>query len=314
LNSAASMGETALTVTAAPAAEVAALEAVGGRTQAFVALTKPRIVLLVVITVGVGFLLGARGSAHPTTLLATLLGSALVAGGASALNMVWERDRDALMRRTRRRPIPSGRVAPGEAALFGAVLGAVGTLILLAFSGATAAAVAATTLALYVWVYTPLKPVTTLNTAIGAVPGALPPVIGWSAATGTLSMEGWTLFLIVFLWQFPHFLAIAWVYREDYARGGMKMLPCVDPTGRMSGRQSTLHALALVPVGLLPTVVGLAGMFYFAGALALGLYYLAASARFWADADDASARKLMGASFLYLPAVLLLLLLNPLPA
>jgi protoheme IX farnesyltransferase len=306
------MGETALTV--APPADVAALEAVGGRTKAFVELTKPRLILLVVITSGVGFLLGARGSAHPTTLLATLLGTAMTAGGACALNMVLERDRDALMRRTSRRPIPSGRLAAGEAALFGGALGVAGTLVLLAFTGPTAAAVAAASYVLYVWAYTPLKPLTTLNTAVGAVPGALPPLIGWSAATGSLGIEGWTLFLIVFLWQFPHFLAIAWVCREDYARGGMKMLPCVDPTGRMTGRQSTLHALALVPVGLLPTVVGLAGMAYFAGALALGLYYLAASARFWARADDASARKLMGASFLYLPAILLLLLLNPLPA
>lgn len=313
MNTAASMGEPALNV-AAPPAEAAALEAVEGRTSAFLELTKPRIVLLVVITAGAGFLMGARGSAHPTTLLATLLGTALVAGAASVLNMVWERDRDALMRRTRRRPLPTGRVSPREAAAFGVALGAAGTLVLLALANATAAAVAVATLALYAWVYTPLKPLTTLNTGVGAIPGALPPVIGWAAATGTLSIEGWTLFLIVFLWQFPHFLAIAWVHREDYARGGMKMLPCLDPDGRMTGRQSTLHALALIPASLLPTVVGLAGSFYFAGALLLGIYYLAASARFWGVPTDSNARKLMGASFLYLPAVLLLLLLNPLPA
>ncbi|MDG3006604.1 heme o synthase [Paludisphaera mucosa] len=312
MKSAASLGQTALA--AAPPADVVDLDAVGGRTSAYLSLTKPRIVLLVVITVGVGFLLGARGSAHPTTLAATLIGSALVAGGASALNMYLERARDARMRRTRRRALPSGRLAPIEAAAFGVALGVVGTLILLAGANAMAAGVALTTLILYVCVYTPLKTMTTLNTAVGAIPGALPAVIGWTAATGTLSVEAWTLFLIVFLWQFPHFLAIAWIYREDYAKGGMRMLPEFDPQGVVTGRQATLYALALVPAGLLPTVVGLAGPTYFFGALAFGLFYLTAAARFWADVNDATARRLLRASFLYLPAVLLLLVLNPLPA
>ena len=178
----------------------------------------------------------------------------------------------------------------------------------------TAAGVALTTLVLYVFVYTPLKPVTTLNTAVGAVPGALPPVIGWAAATGRLGVEAWALFLIVFLWQFPHFLAIAWIHREDYRRGGHKMLPSVDPLGAMTGRQATYYALALMPAGLLPAVIGLAGGYYFAGALLLGLFYLAAAVRFWSDVSDLSARRLLRASFLYLPAVLALLLLNPLPA
>ncbi|AMV36671.1 heme o synthase [Planctomyces sp. SH-PL62] len=307
----ASLGESAL---AASAADVVTLDEVESRTSAYISLTKPRIVLMVLITVGVGFLLGARGSAHPATLAITLIGSALVAGGASALNMYLERDRDALMKRTRRRALPTGRLAPIEAAVFGVAIGLGGTLILLLGAGATAAGVALATFLLYVFVYTPLKPVTTLNTAIGAVPGALPPVIGWSAATGTLSVEAWTLFLIVFLWQFPHFLAIAWLYRDDYARGGMRMLPEVDPAGVMTGRQATLYALALVPAGLLPTVVGLAGPWYFLGALGFGLFYLAASFRFWADVNEVTARRLLRASILYLPAVLLLLVLNPLPA
>ncbi|WP_240906922.1 heme o synthase [Paludisphaera rhizosphaerae] len=311
-NAAATMGDSALA--AAPPSDVAALDEIGGRMSAFLTLTKPRIVIMELITVGVGFLLGARGSAHPATFLATLLGAGLVAGGAGALNMVLERERDAQMRRTKRRPLPSGRLEPIEAAAFGSLLAISGTLLLLFGAGATAAAVAFATLVLYVWVYTPLKTRTTLNTAVGAIPGALPPVIGWSAATGTLGIEAWTLFLIVFLWQFPHFLAIAWIAREDYDRGGMKMLPCVDPEGFMTGRQATLHALALIPAGLLPTVIGLAGAVYFVGALALGLFYLAASARFWADVNDATARKLLRASLLYLPAVLLLLVLNPLPA
>jgi heme o synthase len=165
-----------------------------------------------------------------------------------------------------------------------------------------------------VFVYTPLKPVTTLNTAVGAIPGALPPVIGWAAATGRLGAEAWAMFLIVFLWQFPHFLAIAWIYREDYARGGHRMLPAVDPLGVMTGRQAAFHALALVPAGLMPSVVGLAGGYYFAGALLLGLFYLVYSVRFWSDVSDVSARRLLRASFLYLPAILALLLMNPLPA
>ncbi len=291
-----------------------ALNEVKSRASAYLALTKPRIVFMVLITVGVGFLLGARGSAHPMTLSLTLFGTALVAGGASTLNQYLERARDARMKRTARRPLPTGRVTPAEAAIFGAMLGLVGTLILLLSAGWLPATVAMATLLLYVYLYTPLKPRTTLNTAIGAVPGALPPVIGWTAATGTLSIEAWALFLIVFLWQFPHFLAIAWIYRDDYARGGMKMLPGVDPKGTMTGRQSTLYALALIPAGLLPSIIGLAGPWYFIGALFLGLYYLAASARFWSNVNDATARRLLRASIVYLPAVLLLLVLNPLPA
>ena len=214
---------------------------------------------MVLVTVGVGFLLGARGSAHPATLSLTLLGTGLVAAAASTLNQWMERARDARMRRTANRALPTGRVTAVEAAVFGTGLGLVGTVILLWGANGLAAAVAVSTLLLYVLVYTPLKPWTTLNTAIGAIPGALPPVIGWAAATGTLGIEAFALFLIVFLWQFPHFLAIAWIYREDYARGGMKMLPEVDPHGALTGRQATIYALALVPAGLLPATVGLAG-------------------------------------------------------
>jgi len=285
-----------------------------GRLSAFVALTKPRIALTVLMTVATGFILGARGGSLPSTFILTLLGTGLVAAGASALNQWLERSRDSRMRRTARRPLPSGRVRPAEAAAFGVGLGAVGVVMLAVGANPTAAAVALLTLLLYVFVYTPIKPLTTFNTAVGAVPGALPPVIGWAAATGRLGVEAWSLFLILFLWQFPHFLAIAWVHREDYARGGHLMLPAVDPTGALTGRQAVTHALALVPVGLLPAVIGLAGPWYFAGSLALGLFYLAAAVRFWLDVSDRNARRLMVASFLYLPAVLALLLLNPLPA
>jgi protoheme IX farnesyltransferase len=298
---------------------------VGSRVSAYVSLTKPRIVLLVLVTVAVGFLIGARGSVYgpgledridfnPLRFALTLLGAGLVAGGASALNQYLERARDARMRRTARRALPSGRLAPAEAAIFGAALGVVGTLILLVGANGLSAATALVTLLLYVYVYTPLKPYSTLNTAVGAVPGALPPVIGWTAATGGLGIEAWVLFLIVFLWQFPHFLAIAWIFRDDYARGGIRMLPGVDPRGCLTGRQSTLYALALVPVGLLPSIVGLAGPVYFVGAMVLGLAYLESAARFWSCVDDATARRLLRASIVYLPAILLLLVLNPMPA
>jgi heme o synthase len=281
---------------------------------AFATMTKPRIALMVLVTVAVGYLLGAAGSVSPWTLFLTLFGTALVAGGASAWNMILERDRDARMKRTANRPLPSGRLSLVEAVTFGTVLALAGIAILLVGVNGLAAGVAATTFVLYVGVYTPLKSITTLNTAVGAIPGALPPVIGWAAATGRLGVEPWALFLIVFLWQFPHFLAIAWIYREDYARGGHKMLPNVDPDGSMTGRQAMWHALELLPAGLLPSLpfIGLAGRWYFLGALVLGLFYLYHAVRFWLDVNDKTARRLLRASFIYLPLVLLLLLLNPL--
>ncbi|RUL87191.1 heme o synthase [Tautonia sociabilis] len=315
------MNTTAPPLTAAEAQALSVpvdrLEGAGGRAgwlEDYVALTKPKIVALVLVTVSVGYLLGARGSANPLYLAAALLGTGLVAASGSVWNQVLECSRDARMRRTARRPLPSGRVAVWKAAIYGSALGVAGLALLLAGPHPVAAAVAALTFVLYAFVYTWLKPVTTLNTAVGAVPGALPPVIGWAAATGGLGIEAWALFLIVFLWQFPHFLAIAWIHREDYARGGHRMLPSVDPLGVLTGRQAAGHALVLVPVGLLPVAIGLAGPVYFLGALGLGLYYLAGALRFWHDVSDATARRLLGASFLYLPAVLLLLLLNPLPA
>jgi protoheme IX farnesyltransferase len=310
LKTAVSFGDPGLAATQTEAV----LAAAGSKAAAFVSLTKPRIVAMVLVTVAVGFLLGARKSAHPATFLLTMIGTGLVAGSASALNQWMERARDARMRRTANRPLPRKRVGPAEAAAFAVSLGLLGTLILLAGANALSAAVALATLLLYVLVYTPLKPRTTLNTAIGAIPGALPPVIGWAGATGGVGIEAFALFLIVFLWQFPHFLAIAWLYREDYARGGMRMLPDVDPHGLLTGRQATTYALALIPAGLLPAVIGLAGAFYFAGALILGIWYLQSAARFWAGVSDATARRLLRVSFVYLPSVLLLLVLNPMPA
>jgi len=300
-------------ILSSPSTEAFLAEA-GSRLSAYVSLTKPRIVLMVLVTVGVGFMLGARGSSHPATLALTLAGTGLVAAGASALNQWLERARDARMRRTSKRALPTGRVTAAEACLLGVGLGVIGTLMLALGANSLSAWVAICTLVLYVFVYTPLKPVTSLNTAVGAIPGALPPVIGWAAATDALGIEAFALFLIVFLWQFPHFLAIAWIYREDYARGGMKMLAGADPDGTLTGRQATVYALTLIPGGLLPTAIGLAGPVYFFGALFLGLVYLRSAALFWTGVSESSARNLLRTSFVYLPAVLLLLVINPMPA
>ena len=279
----------------------------------YLELTKPRIALMVLLTVAVGYGAGARlgGGVGPLGLFGTLIGTAAVAGGAGVWNMVIERRRDALMRRTSRRPLPTGRVGVLPAIAFGSALATLGVATLAISANPLAAAVAASTFLLYVLAYTPLKSVTTLNTALGAIPGALPPVIGWAAATGELGAGAWSLFLLVFLWQFPHFLAIAWLHRVDYARAGLKMLPTLDPHGALTGRQAVVYGLALVPAGMLPAVVGVAGPAYYVGAFALGLAYLAAAVRFWSDPDDRTARGLLRASILYLPAVLLLLVLSP---
>jgi len=297
-----------------PAAADAALVSAVGKISGYISLTKPRILAMVLVTVGVGYLVGAKGHPDGIRLALVLAGTGLVAGGASALNQWLERDRDARMRRTSARPLPSGRLTPREAAVFGAVLGVGGTALLVLAVDSLAAAVAFLTFVLYVFVYTPLKPQTTLNTAAGAVPGALPPVIGWVAATHGFGVEAAVLFLILFFWQFPHFLAIAWIFRDDYARGGMRMLPHRDPRGVLTGGHSTAYALALLPVGLLPAALGFAGMWYFAGALVLGVVYLLAAVRFWWSVSDLTARALLRTSILYLPIVLLLLVLNPVPA
>jgi protoheme IX farnesyltransferase len=291
---------------------LAVFSAAGSRGAAYLSLTKPRLVLLVLVTVAVGFLLGARGGVHPAriaTLAATLAGTALVAGGAGALNQWLERSRDAQMRRTANRALPVGRLTPREAAIFGGLLVFVGTAVLLLGANLVAAAIAFMTFVLYVFVYTPLKPWTTLNTVVGAIPGALPPVIGWAAATGRIGLEAWSLFLVVFFWQFPHFLAIAWIHRADYQRAGFRMLTTGDTRGSRTSRQAVSYALALVPVGLLPASIGLAGPVYFAGALVLGLIYLGDAVRFWLEVSDLRARRLLLTSFVYLPAILMLLLL-----
>ena len=273
----------------------------------FVELTKPRITLMVVLTALVGFLMASPAGLRPGSLVACLVGTALVAAGASSLNMLLERRTDALMQRTRDRPLPSGRLRPAEALSFGLAITILGLAILGWFAGFLAGAVALATWVTYLLVYTPLKTRTSLNTLVGAVPGALPPVIGWSAASGSLDPGAGVLFAILFLWQVPHFLAIAWIYRDDYAQGGLHMLPVVDPDGRITGRQAVAHSLGLLVVSLTPTAAGMAGNLYLVGAAFLGLALTGISVAAAVERTPAAARRLFLASLVYLPALLSLL-------
>jgi len=267
----------------------------------FVTLVKPRLNLLVLVTTAAGLYLASPDGVAMPVLLHTLMGTALIAGGAAALNQVWERDTDALMRRTRRRPVASGRLRASEGLWFGVGLSTGGLVELAMGVNLISAATAALTLGSYVLVYTPLKRRTSLATLVGAIPGALPPVIGWVAATGTLTLPALVLFGIVFFWQMPHFLAIAWLYRDEYAAAGIPLLPVVEPDGRRTGRQALLYGAALWPVSLMPALVGLAGGFYLVVATVLGLVLIGLSARFAQDRSLPSARRLFLFSITYLP-------------
>jgi protoheme IX farnesyltransferase len=277
----------------------------------YVDLTKPRIAVLVLFTVAAGVLLAAGRELDLLLLVNAVCGTALVAAGASALNQWLERHTDARMRRTENRPLPSGRLQPVEALIFGCVLGMAGVVYLaFALPRPWAAVVAALTFAGYVFVYTPLKTRTTLNTLVGAVPGALPPVIGWVAVRGEINAQAVALFLILFLWQVPHFLAIAWIYREDYGRAGLKMLPVVDPSGRQTGRRMIGYCLVLIAASLLPVTFGVSHGVYLAGALLLGLLFLGTAVLFYRERSLPSARRVLRVSLVYLPGLLLLLLLD----
>jgi protoheme IX farnesyltransferase len=281
------------------------------RAADYLALTKPRIAAMALLTVAAGALL-AGGRATPVApLLHAVIGAALAAAGASALNQWLERDTDGLMRRTRCRPLPAGRLSAAEVFALGLVLSIAGVVYLACTLATPAAAIiAAVTCATYVGVYTPLKSRTSLNTLVGAVPGALPPLIGWCAIRGSLSVEAVNLFLLLFIWQVPHFLAIAWIYRDEYARAGLCMLPVVDRSGRRTARQMVLYCLTLLPVSLTPVVLGDAGRLYLAGAVGLGVVFLASTVRFFRSHSIPDARRVVRASLLYLPAVLALLLLD----
>jgi heme o synthase len=284
-----------------------------------VELTKPRITLMVVITAAVGFLLadsatGGAGSFPFVLLLHTLVGTGLVAGSGSALNQVIEKDLDGRMARTSRRPLPAGRLDPEVALGFGVLL-AIGGLAHLYFAvNPLTALLGAATLVGYLFLYTPLKRVSSLATIVGAAPGAVPPLMGWAGYADDLAPGAWALFGILFLWQLPHFLAIAWMYREDYAQGGYPMLPVVRPDGAATARQAVLWAAALVPLSLLPSALGLTGAVYAGGAFLLGTAYLAASIAFGFRPDRSSARRLLLTSVLYLPALLIVMLVDRLVA
>ena len=285
------------------------------RVADFIALTKPRVVTMVMLTTLLGYYLGAtEGSFDWLRVAITLLGTSLAASGTMALNQYLERDLDARMLRTRQRPLPDGRLAPWDALVFGSALTVVGVLVLLLAINSLSAVVTAVTSVSYLFAYTPLKPRTSLCTLVGAVPGALPPLTGWAAASGDLSPAAWAIFAIMFIWQIPHALAIAQMYRDDYARAGFRLLPVVDPDGSSTTRQILTYSLALLSVGMLPTLLGLAGPVYFVASIILGLGLLAASLRLARSSKTADARRLMLASLLYLPCLLAIMAADKLPA
>jgi protoheme IX farnesyltransferase len=280
------------------------------RTGDFVTLMKPRLNFLVLLTVAAAYSLGASPSATLIDLAHTLLGTFLIAGGAAALNQVWERTTDRLMRRTQQRPMAAMRMTAAHGTMFGVLLTIVGAAELAYFINPLSAGVGLLTTASYLFFYTPLKLRTSLSTLAGALPGALPAVIGWAAATNTLSIEGWVLFGIVFMWQMPHFLAIAWLYRDEYARAGMPLLPVIEPDGRSTGRQAVLYTAALIPLSMMPTGVGLATVYYLVGAIALGAILMMLSLEFSLKRDTASARRLFFGSITYLPLLWALLVFD----
>ncbi|MCB0711650.1 MAG: heme o synthase [Ignavibacteriae bacterium] len=271
----------------------------------YIELTKPRLTLLSVMTTLAGYYLGARGDLSLLPLLSTLAGTFLVGAGCAAFNMMIEVQQDALMKRTLNRPLPAGRVSSREALVIGLLLTIIGLVWLALSANLLAALVAAATFVSYVFLYTPLKRRTTLNTIVGAVPGALPPMIGWAAATGTVEIGAVALFALVFFWQMPHFLALAWMYRKDYARAGYRMLPLVDPEGDTTSRQILLYVAALLPVSLIPTLVGISGSVYFFGAVLLGLIFLWLSFRFALTRENRAAKAVFHFSLIYLPILLL---------
>lgn len=273
-------------------------------------LVKARLTLLVLLTTLVGFYVGWTGTMNYALMFHALLGTALVASGAAALNQLLERDYDARMRRTAGRPLPSGRLQPVTVMLFGGVCSLVGLIYLAWLTNPLTSVLGAISLVSYVFIYTPLKRLTWLNTAVGAIPGALPPLMGWAAARGELSGGGWALFAILAFWQMPHFFAIAWIYRDEYAKAGFQMLPAVDPDGTRTAQQSVSHTLGLLPISFCPFLFELAGPVYLAAALLLGGAYFVCALQFARRLDLPSARRLFFASIIYLPLLLIALVVD----
>ena len=285
----------------------------------YIELTKPRITWLILMSTGIGYYFGlpraggwwAFAAGIPWLgLLHTILGTGLIASGTAALNQWYERDADRHMRRTSDRPIPSGRVTPRRALLFAVALSLAGFADLWLGVNLLAALLGLFTLLSYLFLYTPLKSRSWLSTTIGAFPGAMPPMIGFAAAHGSITSEAWVLFAILFLWQFPHFYSIAWMYRDDYARAGIRMLPVVEPDGRSTARQIVLYGLALIPVSLVPSILGMSGRIYLVGALLLGLYFLYSGVRVALDRTILRARNVLMVSVFYLPLIYGLMLLD----
>ncbi len=280
------------------------------RFSAYLELTKPRITFLIVLTAAAGFALASPLHVDYRGLARAMIGIALLSSGIATINQYMERELDGLMRRTANRPLPSGRLLPWEALAFGAGLTIVAEIYLAVLVNPLTALLGLTVIAGYLFAYTPLKTRTSLSTMVGAFPGAVPPLIGWTAARGDISLEAWVLFAILFLWQFPHFLAIAWMYREDYSRAGILMLPVVEPDGRVTAQQIVVYTLLLVPVSLLPTALGVSGKIYLVGAIVLGLGFLYSSVRAALSKSRQEARRLLLASVIYLPLLFILMVLN----
>jgi protoheme IX farnesyltransferase len=283
------------------------------RANAYVALTKPDVSFLVLMTTAAGFYMGSRGAVDWLHLMQTVFATLLIAAGTATLNHYIERDSDRYMRRTASRPLPSGQLQPREALWFGVILSVAGAVDLYCTAGILASSLGILTSLSYLLAYTPLKKRTVWATAIGAFPGAIPPMIGWVAATGTLDRGAWLLFAILFLWQFPHFYAIAWMYREDYARAGILMLPVVDREGTRTFRQIILTAVALVGVSLLPAVMGLAGVHYFFGALVVSTALVQVCLWAASSRSNARAKWLMHATVLHIPVLLGLMIFDKIP-
>jgi protoheme IX farnesyltransferase len=276
----------------------------------YIALTKPRITWLILMSTGIGYFFGAKAGWHWLTLLHTIIGTMLMASGTAALNQWYEREADAKMRRTKARPLPAGRLDESKALLFALLISAAGFFELQLAVNELAALLGAVTLGSYLFLYTPLKQRSPHSTTIGAIPGAMPPLIGYAAAAGKLTWEAWVLFAILFLWQFPHFYAIAWMYREDYERAGIRMLPVVEPDGQSTARRIVLFSLVLIPISLIPKYLSMAGNVYLFGALALGLLFLYAGVRISFDRTRQEARRVLLASVVYLPVLYGLLIFD----
>ena len=285
----------------------------------YIELTKPRITWLILMSTGIGYFFGlpkagnwwAFATGVPWWgLLHTILGTGLIASGTAALNQWYERDADCRMRRTADRPIPAGRISPGRGLAFGVALSLAGFADLWLGVNLLAALLGLFTLLSYLFLYTPLKRRSWLSTTIGAFPGAMPPMIGFAAARGSITSEAWVLFAILFLWQFPHFYSIAWMYRDDYARAGIRMLPVVEPDGRSTARQIVLYGLALIPVSLVPSILGMSGRIYLIGALLLGLYFVYSGVRVALERTIMRARYVLMVSVFYLPLIYGLMLLD----